>query len=191
MNQTYRLFIPALLLITMLIGSVSAFCPEIPDPPYVPKSPQEDIVKVTTWVDGSILGVIVEFAAATPPPGETLHILITTTQVTPPTETVVTCNSFTNPSGAFVFNINLWTQDTPSIAVYAWLSSSTTDRAPNDGYYLVTGLSRTPNLFTDIEPAPVGGVATSVNKLMILTPYLVLAGLIAVISTIFVIKKRK
>jgi len=39
--------------------------------------------------------------------------------------------------------------------------------------------------------APVGGVVTPVNKLEILTPYLALAGLLAVVSTIFVIKRRK
>jgi len=38
---------------------------------------------------------------------------------------------------------------------------------------------------------PVGGVATPVNKLEILTPYLALAGLIAAVSTVFVIKRRK
>jgi hypothetical protein len=40
-----------------------------------------------------------------------------------------------------------------------------------------------------IEPAPVGGVATPVDKIEILTPYLALAGLI--VSTVYVIKKRK
>ncbi|MGB6681243.1 MAG: hypothetical protein WBF08_07985, partial [Candidatus Bathyarchaeia archaeon] len=39
--------------------------------------------------------------------------------------------------------------------------------------------------------AAVGGVVAPVNKLMILAPYLVLAGLIAVVSTVYVIKKRK
>jgi hypothetical protein len=42
-----------------------------------------------------------------------------------------------------------------------------------------------------IESAPVGGVATSINKLEILVPYLALAGLIAVVSTVYVIKKCK
>jgi hypothetical protein len=39
--------------------------------------------------------------------------------------------------------------------------------------------------------APVGGVAYSVNKLEILTPYIALAGLIIAVSTVYVIKKRK
>ncbi|WP_455279298.1 hypothetical protein [[Eubacterium] cellulosolvens] len=41
-----------------------------------------------------------------------------------------------------------------------------------------------------IEPAPVG-VVTPTNKLPILTPYIALAGLIATISAVYVVKKRK
>jgi hypothetical protein len=39
--------------------------------------------------------------------------------------------------------------------------------------------------------SPVGGVASPVNKIEILTPYLALAGLIIAVSTVYVIKKRK
>lgn len=42
-----------------------------------------------------------------------------------------------------------------------------------------------------ITLAPVGGVASPINKIEILTPYITLAGLIAVVSTVYVIKKRK
>ena len=42
-----------------------------------------------------------------------------------------------------------------------------------------------------VEPAPVGGVLMTVNKLEILTPYIALAGLIAAVSTVYVIKRRK
>ena len=38
---------------------------------------------------------------------------------------------------------------------------------------------------------PVGGVASPVNKLEILTPYIALVGLIIAVSTVYVIKKRK
>jgi hypothetical protein len=38
---------------------------------------------------------------------------------------------------------------------------------------------------------PVGGVASPVNKLEILSPYLALAGLIAVVSAVYVIKRRQ
>jgi len=42
-----------------------------------------------------------------------------------------------------------------------------------------------------VEPAPVGGVVTSINKLEIIAPYLALAGLMMAVSAVFVIKKRK
>ncbi|MFC1505588.1 hypothetical protein ACFLQ6_00800 [Thermoproteota archaeon] len=38
---------------------------------------------------------------------------------------------------------------------------------------------------------PVGGISTPINKLEILTPYIALAGLIAVISTVYIIRRRK
>jgi len=41
------------------------------------------------------------------------------------------------------------------------------------------------------EPTPVGGITGPINKLEILTPYLALAGLIIVVSAIFIIGKRK
>ena len=41
------------------------------------------------------------------------------------------------------------------------------------------------------QVAPVGGVASPVNKLEILTPYIALVGLIIAVSTVYVIKKRK
>jgi Tol biopolymer transport system component len=46
----------------------------------------------------------------------------------------------------------------------------------------------------DYETLPretVGGVVTPTNKLEILTPYIILAGLIAIVSTAFIIKKSK
>jgi len=39
-------------------------------------------------------------------------------------------------------------------------------------------------------PRPVGGIVMPANKLEILTPYLALAGLVAAISTVVVIKRR-
>jgi hypothetical protein len=43
-----------------------------------------------------------------------------------------------------------------------------------------------------VDPnVPVGGVMVPKNSLEILTPYIALAGLIAAISTVYVIKKRK
>ena len=52
----------------------------------------------------------------------------------------------------------------------------------NTGYLLDTGYS---------SLAPVGGITTPINKLEILTPYLALAGLIVVVSAVYVIKRRK
>ncbi len=55
-------------------------------------------------------------------------------------------------------------------------------------YQVVTTVKGAVNQY---ELAPVGGVAYTVNKLEILTPYIALAGLIAALSTIYVIKRRK
>jgi hypothetical protein len=41
------------------------------------------------------------------------------------------------------------------------------------------------------QTKPVGGTLISVNKIALLTPCLALAGLIAVLSTVYIIKKRK
>ncbi|MCW4042762.1 MAG: hypothetical protein NWE90_03445 [Candidatus Bathyarchaeota archaeon] len=52
-----------------------------------------------------------------------------------------------------------------------------------------------PNAFAPdyqrLDYAPVGGVASPVNKLELIAPYLALAGLIVAVSTIFVIKRRR
>jgi hypothetical protein len=42
-----------------------------------------------------------------------------------------------------------------------------------------------------VEPAPVGGISTPINKLEILTPYIALAGLIVAVSTIYIMRRRK
>jgi hypothetical protein len=52
----------------------------------------------------------------------------------------------------------------------------------NTAYLLDTGYS---------SLAPVGGITAPINKLEILTPYLALAGLIAAVSAVYVIKRRK
>jgi hypothetical protein len=203
----------------MLTGSVSGkLCPDIPDPPYVPESLQEDIVKVEAYIehptpsttktmpvadslrlitDGTILHLTVTFAAETPPAGHALIILVTILEGTPPTESLLDCASF-SASTSTTYKLDIYllgaTVDggSPNIAVYAWLEESHTDRAPNDGFYPITSmLASDPNVFQDYEPAPVGGVVVPKNSLEILTPYIALAGLVAAISTILVIKKRK
>jgi hypothetical protein len=42
-----------------------------------------------------------------------------------------------------------------------------------------------------IESAPVGGVASPINKLEVLAPYVALAGLITAVSAVYVVKRRK
>jgi hypothetical protein len=204
----------------MLIGAVSGIlCPDIPSPPYIPEFPEEDIIKVEAYIehppppsttktmpvaeslrlitDGTILHLTVTFATETPPAGHVLIILVTILDGTPPTESILDCASFSDPTST-TYNLDIFligaTVDggSPNIAVYAWLEGSHTDRAPNDGFYPITSMSASePNVFQDYEPAPVGGVVVPKNSFEILTPYIALAGLVAAISTIFVIKKRE
>jgi len=212
MNQMYRLLIPVLLMITMLIGSVSAPCPDIPPPPYNPNSPEEDIIKIeayiepvtttttttTTTVAYSLrpivvvptLHVKVTFAAPTPPPGKALTILITQLEGIPPSEMVVRCGGGGGPAKTtYEFTIDADDEST-TIAVYAWLDDPGTDRAPNSDFYQITSLSASdPNLFSDPD-VPVGGLTSQTNKLEVIAPYMVLAGLIITVSAV-VIKKRK
>jgi len=42
-----------------------------------------------------------------------------------------------------------------------------------------------------VEPAPVGGISSPINKIELLAPYIILTGLIVAVSTVYVIKKRK
>jgi hypothetical protein len=217
MNQEYRILIPAVLLITMLIGSVYGIpCPDIPPPPYVPEFPEEDIIRVEAYVDsvttttatattttvaqslrpitnGPYLHLTITFATETPPADKAILILVTILQGNPPTESVLHCEFFADPSLTTYVLIPIpIDSESPSIAVYAALGMIGTDRAPNDGFYQITSISASdPNVFQDYEPAPVGGVVVPKNSLEILTPYIALAGLIAAISTIFVIKKIK
>jgi hypothetical protein len=188
----------------MLIGSVSGMaCPDIPSPPYIPESPQEDIIKVEAYIEqypspstsktmpvaeslrlitvGPTLHLTVTFAAETPPAGHEIIILVTILEGTPPKESILGCASFSDPaSTAYKLDVSLVTAPvdggSPNIAVYAWLEGSHTDRAPNDGFYPITSISSAnPNVFQDYEPAPVGGVIVPKNSLEILTPYIALA----------------
>jgi hypothetical protein len=217
MNHAYRLLIPALLLVTLLIGSVSAStCPDIPDPPYIPESPEEDIIKVEAYIITNITSTITQprittvaeslrpigaagllhltviFAAPTPPADKGILILVTMLQGNPQSEVVLGCLTLVDPSlTSYTLNLPITINGgPPSIAVYASLVEFATDRAPNNGFYQITSLSALePNVFQDYEQ-PVGGVVTSINKLAILAPYIALAGLILTVSAV-IIKKRK
>jgi hypothetical protein len=221
MNHSYRLLIPTLLLITILIGSVSAgiICP-IPPPPYIPEFPEEDIIEVSAAispfanmtaiattlsvipvaeslipiVDGSFLHLTVTFASPTPPADKGILILVTMLQGNPPKEEVLYCQAYADPSSTIytLDPIPITVDGILSIAVYAALGEIGTDRAPNDGFYQIQSAdTNIIYIFQDIDPAPVGGISTPTNKLAILTPYLALAGLIITVSTVFVIKRRK
>jgi hypothetical protein len=201
----------------MLIGSVSAnSCPNIPDPPYIPEFPEEDIIKVEAYIEqpppatttttipvaqslrpitiGPMLHLTVTFATATPPADKGILILVTMLQGNPPTEVVLDCPVFSVPSSTiYTLDLPITTDGgIPSIAVYTALVEFATDRAPNDGFYQITSLSASdPNVFQDYEPAPVGGISSPINKIELLAPYLALAGLIVAVSTVYVIKRRK
>ena len=214
MERLYKLLLPTFLLIIMLIGSVSAPLPEIPPPPYNPESPEEDIIKVEAYMEKPtatttktvaqslktingvpMLHLKITFAAATPPPGKVLNILITHLEGTPPSEIAVALLECIGPAKTtyeHIFGGSMFDEELTNIAVYAWLDDAGTDRAPNTDFYQITSLSASdPNMFQDYDPAPVAGVVVPKNSFEILTPYIALAGLFAVISTAYVIKKRK
>ncbi|MFC1506966.1 hypothetical protein ACFLQ6_07845 [Thermoproteota archaeon] len=44
--------------------------------------------------------------------------------------------------------------------------------------------------YDEMQDPPVGGVVTAANKLTIIAPYLVLAGLVAVASAIYIKRRR-
>jgi hypothetical protein len=119
------------------------------------------------------------------------------------------CPSFdVTPGGTGWFDVDLTSKNIvvrgDFFIAIEWLSTSpgigTDDNSPATGrsYYQNLGEEWTlwPGLDLMIRAVidpitPVGGVVVPTNTLAILTPYLALAGLIAAISTIFVIKKRK
>jgi len=72
--------------------------------------------------------------------------------------------------------------------------------APADGTIVLEPVAGGTGVVVEPEPVTVtidqrsgavGGVASPVNKLEIMTPYIALAGLIAAVSAVYVIKKRK
>ena len=211
MNFRCGLLLPPMLVVLLFVGSAFATisCPPIPPGPYIPKSPEEDIVKVEAYmaqpnpaaalppsslavVNGPVVYVTVTFAAPTPPADQAIYIIITELQGNPATETVVGCITASDPSSLTYQLVGHVSNVGASIAVYAWLGPiPQTDRAPNTGSYLITSLSAAaPNVFQDPEASPVGGVVEPVNKIALATPFLALAGLVAVVSAVVVVKKR-
>jgi hypothetical protein len=191
--------------------------PEIPAPPYIPSSAQEDItsvgiIKLIAVARHAYVWIKIIFASETPPEGQEIIILPTTLIGNPPSERPAPAWGFIPvggaPSNTYVGWVMLDLDESYTengdlfIAIYAWLSGARTDRAPDEGMYRIVPFSQ-PNTFTDspetsppqppkppprVTP-PVGGILTPVNKFVILAPYLALIGL-AAIATIAV-KKRK
>jgi hypothetical protein len=211
MNNRYGLLLPAMLVVLLFVGSVSAVTPAIPSPPYNPKSPAEDIITVEAWLepmsDSSVatatstgavaneymLHLTIVFGSGTPA-GHTLYILLTQLKFDPGVETVIDYETLPGPSGnTQQINKQIFAVGMPDIAVYAWLDTPGTDRAPNDGFYSITSLSaQTPNVFQDPEGSPVGGVVMPTNKTEILAPLLAIAGIVAAVSTVeLVVRRRK
>jgi hypothetical protein len=84
---------------------------------------------------------------------------------------------------------------TPEAGLYAFGWSVTIDEdiiAITDPSADISGTSEEGAAYLYRLPGlTVGGLVTPVNKLVIIAPYLTLAGLVVVVSTIFVIRRRK
>jgi hypothetical protein len=193
----FRILLPAVLA-CMLVGIVLLGSPArviggvaIPPPPYIPKSPAEDIVMVEAYIEQgtpNVLHLTVTFAAATPPPGEAIFILVTRLQGNPATEVVLGSLLYGGaPKITHSFEVSLIEGGNVAIAVYAMLGTPATDRAPDTGFYQITSLSAgAPNRFSDYEN--VGGIVLPINGLAVLAPYLAVIGLVATAAVAF---KRK
>ena len=168
MSFRYGLLPPAMLVVLLFVGSASAstLCPPIPPGPYIPKSPEEDIVKVEAYlvppsptstasssqlavVSGYVLQLTVTFAAPTPTADQAISIIVTELQGNTPTETVVGCLIAGDPSSTTYQLTGHVNNVGASIAVYAWLGPiPQTDRAPNTGSYPITSISAAATCFT-------------------------------------------
>ena len=102
----------------------------------------------------------------------------------------------TDPSEALQIDIRLTPfllRTGPRLAVYAWLGTAGTDRAPNGDFYQISSfrheLHRTSSTILRVA---VGGVIIPTNKTEILAPFLAIAGIIAAVSTVeLVVRRRK
>jgi uncharacterized repeat protein (TIGR01451 family) len=119
-----------------------------------------------------------------------------------PTTTHGTVTSCDSTLGTLTVDIgNIDPGVTVTITFYVIINQDASGEVANQG---ITSGSNFPNSPTDDPNArvpdtptrnslgsPVGGVVTPVNKLMILSPYLVLVGLLAAVSTAYLIRRRK
>ncbi len=119
-----------------------------------------------------------------------------------PTTTHGTITSCEPTSGTLTVDIgDIDPGVTVTITFYVIINPDASGEVVNQG---ITSGSNFPNALTDDPNAdvpdtptrnylgsPVGGVVTPVNKVMVLTPYLALVGLLAAISTVYLIRRRK
>jgi hypothetical protein len=92
-----------------------------------------------------------------------------------------------NPAPDYVFV--QWVVNDPALTVSNPYSRSTTITIPaEDGFYIVTAIYRysPPKL----HPYLVGGELFTTNKLVVLSPYLALFGIIAVSLSVYISRKR-
>ena len=80
--------------------------------------------------------------------------------------------------------------DTGSSYSRSYVTSSFPDWLPYQDNFMIRA-EIDPIVQPTPEPAPVGGLVIPVNKLTILTPCIALAGLIAVVTTAYIFKRRK
>jgi len=91
---------------------------------------------------------------------------------------------FFNSGGSLLWSYSIDGADKVSMSGDgATLAVGTSALTHGTAYLLSTGYSS--------GPRPVGGVLVPVNKLEILTPYIALAGLIAAVSTVVAVKRRR
>jgi Tol biopolymer transport system component len=108
-----------------------------------------------------------------------------------------------DPSGSFFDNEPNWSPDGKTIIFSRERDSIWIMDADGTNEYDLTPTrpnAKAPDYQRLVEPttpkpeiveAPVGGVVTPINMFEIIAPYIVLAGLIAAISTVYVIRRRK
>lgn len=147
--------------------------------------------------DANSLYLKLMFASPTPPAGQGLWILVTLLLGSPSHETAwVSTRRVDPPTTTHNLIMPLPLGGSPVlIAVYAWLDTSNTDRAPNTGFYEVNVFSpgrripaSNPNRFWDYDN--VGGVVLPTNTHMIIAPCLMLVGLAATTAAAAVKKRR-
>ena len=212
MRGLWKIVLPTIFLMLLLVAPAGALPPPpIPSGPYSPQSPADDIVTVETAYlipdDAINLTFWIRMGSNTYP--DTLNLLFTM-EKTDLSEVVVyywTGQVFgTLNTVRVTFYVDPYPNDWKTdggkafVAIYAWLTGSTTDRAPNTGFYPVSAYAESPpyDVFDDSnDPSQqpsnpyhyVGGEVFSANKLAVLSPYLALIGVAAVAIVAF--KRRR